>query len=194
MSVVLLAGEVLPTAIFTGPRQLQISASLVWVVYFLQFVLYPIAYPLSKLLNLVVGEEEDDDTYNREEISAMLQLHSEQDENSNLKISSVTGNVRAKESFEKMEQSNDTDAPLSKNECEVLIGTLELAKKSIKDVFIPLENVNMLSIDIKLNHVNNNVIQKLHAGFVKVWVRSASHNFSALVCGTIIGGKRMRRK
>jgi hypothetical protein len=45
--------------LFTGPNQLAIASSLAGVVYFLEFMLYPIAYPMSKALDHLLGDEEE---------------------------------------------------------------------------------------------------------------------------------------
>jgi Cyclin M transmembrane N-terminal domain len=49
--------EILPSAFFTGPNQLRIAASLSYVVWGLMAVLSPIAWPIAKGLDLMLGTE-----------------------------------------------------------------------------------------------------------------------------------------
>ena len=47
--IILIFGEIIPTSIFTGENQLAITSYLIPLVYFLQILFFPIAYPLSKI-------------------------------------------------------------------------------------------------------------------------------------------------
>ena len=48
-------GEILPSAVMTGPKQLQIAAALSPLVKALMLGTSPISYPMAKLLDLVLG-------------------------------------------------------------------------------------------------------------------------------------------
>jgi len=72
VTVVLLFGEIFPSAIFTGPHQLQLAAALCPVVAAVRMLLFPIAGPISVLLDLLVGSHgHDDKDDRREEMKAM---------------------------------------------------------------------------------------------------------------------------
>lgn len=43
-------GEIIPSAIFTGPNQLAISSKLAPLVQFVLFVLAPVAWPTTKIV------------------------------------------------------------------------------------------------------------------------------------------------
>ena len=75
VTLVLLFGEVLPTAFFTGPNQLLIAARFAGVVYILELIFYPIAWPMARGLDYFLGCD-DEEMYNRDELSAMLTFHS----------------------------------------------------------------------------------------------------------------------
>jgi metal transporter CNNM len=49
--------EILPSAIFTGPNQLRIAAAMTYFVWVLMTVLSPIAWPIAKVLDRLVGVE-----------------------------------------------------------------------------------------------------------------------------------------
>lgn len=55
VTAVLIFGDVLPQALFTGPKQLTIAASLNWLVLFFMYITCPIAYPISLLLDCCFG-------------------------------------------------------------------------------------------------------------------------------------------
>ena len=44
VSLVLFFGEIIPSALFTGPNQLQIASSFSYLVWFMIYLFYPLAY------------------------------------------------------------------------------------------------------------------------------------------------------
>ena len=58
VSLVLFFGEIIPSAIFTGPNQLAISSKLAPFVKFILFVLAPIAWPIAKILDYFLHDDE----------------------------------------------------------------------------------------------------------------------------------------
>lgn len=51
-------GEIIPSAIFTGPDQLKIASWLSTITWVLITVLYPIAYPISIILDKWLGHDD----------------------------------------------------------------------------------------------------------------------------------------
>eukprot|EP00927_Polykrikos_kofoidii_P014669 TRINITY_DN1646_c0_g3_i1.p1 TRINITY_DN1646_c0_g3~~TRINITY_DN1646_c0_g3_i1.p1 ORF type:complete len:512 (+),score=95.88 TRINITY_DN1646_c0_g3_i1:114-1649(+) len=58
VSVVLIFGEIVPSAIFTGPKQLTLGAKLSPVVRAAKFVFMPLVLPISLLLDKCLGHQE----------------------------------------------------------------------------------------------------------------------------------------
>lgn len=56
VTLVLVAGEIIPSAVFSGPRQLQLASFLTPLLYFLMFVCFGIAAPIAALLDRCIGE------------------------------------------------------------------------------------------------------------------------------------------
>ena len=56
VTAVLVFGEILPSAIFTGPNQLAIGSSLAPLVWFFIYSFWIIAYPISLILDRMLGE------------------------------------------------------------------------------------------------------------------------------------------
>jgi metal transporter CNNM len=79
VTLVLFFGEIIPSAVFTGPNQLQIAARLIPLVNIVMTLLLPIAYPIAKLLDWLLHDEEDTSSaYNRSELSALVRIHYEE--------------------------------------------------------------------------------------------------------------------
>jgi metal transporter CNNM len=78
VTLVLFFGEIIPSAVFTGPDQIKIAARLAPVVRTVMFVLSPIAYPIAKVLDIVLHEEETEGMYNRGELSALVRIQYEE--------------------------------------------------------------------------------------------------------------------
>jgi CBS domain containing-hemolysin-like protein len=78
VTMVLFVGEIIPAAILTGPKQLQIAASLIPLVYLVNIIFFPIAYPISLVLDYVLGHDEGMTVYNRREIATLMVIQHEQ--------------------------------------------------------------------------------------------------------------------
>ena len=57
VSFVLFFGEIIPSAILTGPNSLCISAGLSWFVWAIIVILFPLSWPIGKVLDLCLGED-----------------------------------------------------------------------------------------------------------------------------------------
>ena len=76
---VLFFGEIIPSAIFTGPNQMKIASALTPLVKTAMFLLYPIAGPIAKLLDVLLHDEDDHGSaYNRGELSALIRIQYEE--------------------------------------------------------------------------------------------------------------------
>ena len=83
MFLVLIFGEIIPSALFTGPNQLHVAYNLKCVIVFLMYFLYPIAYPISLLLDKVFGDgTEAPSKMSRNELEALMTIQSRLIDNS----------------------------------------------------------------------------------------------------------------
>merc|ERR1719359_1611944 len=55
VSLVLMFGEIIPSAIFTGKSQLSMAAKFAGMVSCFQWLLYPVAVPIARLLDCCLG-------------------------------------------------------------------------------------------------------------------------------------------
>jgi hypothetical protein len=58
VTLILFVGEIIPAAILTGPRQLEIASALTPLVYCVLVIFYVVAYPISVVLDYVLGHDE----------------------------------------------------------------------------------------------------------------------------------------
>jgi len=90
VTLVLFCGEIIPSAIFTGPNQIQIACALVPCVKFVMWILYPVAGPLARLLDWLLHDHGDGDhddgehtpstsaAYTRGELAALIRIQYEE--------------------------------------------------------------------------------------------------------------------
>ncbi|KAL7428246.1 hypothetical protein ACHAXM_001183 [Skeletonema potamos] len=89
VTMVLFFGEIVPSAFFTGPNQVEVSAKLVPLVKVVMAVLSPVAVPIAKLLDRILhngadegGHDDEDDVtegnyMNRGELGALVRIQYE---------------------------------------------------------------------------------------------------------------------
>eukprot|EP00440_Ansanella_granifera_P045436 gb/GFBE01049228.1/.p1 GENE.gb/GFBE01049228.1/~~gb/GFBE01049228.1/.p1 ORF type:complete len:819 (+),score=174.70 gb/GFBE01049228.1/:1-2457(+) len=77
VSVVLVCGEILPSAVFTGPSQFAIASACVPLVRLMQAVFFVAAKPIAMVLDHIIKHEEPEDgaKYSRAQLRALLHLH-----------------------------------------------------------------------------------------------------------------------
>merc|ERR1712211_114151 len=75
VSLVLVFGEIIPSAVFTGSEQLSMAARFAGLVSACKFVLAPIAGPIAAALDIILGADHKG-RYNFAELRAVVGLHS----------------------------------------------------------------------------------------------------------------------
>jgi len=147
VSAVLICGEILPSAVFTGSYQFAIAGAFVPFVGCLQVVLQPVVQPIAQLLDRLLPEDDDDGMkYSRAELRALLQLHgrahpsendeldSDHPEDPRLDVSGPSGPSRADDLAELPDASSPVallrlisrDSLGSESEVETVLSPLEV--------------------------------------------------------------------
>lgn len=142
---ILVFGEILPQAICTR-HGLLIGAHLTWVVRFFMLLFLPITIPIAWLLDKMLGKDIGQ-SYNRAEIKKLINIH-------------VTDPDVAKESG------------LSIEDEKLLVGALDFRSRRVRDIFTPLCDVFMLSVDDPLNF--EQLIRIYRSGCTRIPVYSGS--------------------
>jgi len=126
VTAVLIFGEVIPQAVCTGPNQITIAAKVAPLTKCLMIVESIIAYPLSKILDLIMGEH-NKSRYNNTDLKALIELHSEN------AIKDI------------LEHGNDADMGLSVAQTKLINGTIDLVSAKASDVMTPYDKVATVS-------------------------------------------------
>ena len=159
VTLVLLFGEILPSAFFTGPTQLHTAATFVPFVRALTLLFYPLAYPLSLGLDYFFGKEEEE-KITREELGALVMLqgadHNKKDNESQHELS---------HRGEDGEEDGAEDG-LTSNEVSILTGMLKLSKLTVKDRMISIKEVFMMSDSTRLDETTLDRIW--HCGYSRI--------------------------
>ena len=148
VTAVLIFGEILPSAIFTGPNQLAIGAAMAPLVWFFIYMFWIISYPTSLLLDKMLGEEHKG-RYNKAEFRALLNLHNEATEadqgvhDEEKGLAGLRAELGAKQILNR--------SGVARQELRIMTGALELHRLKVKDVMLPLDEVFMLSTGTKLD-------------------------------------------
>jgi metal transporter CNNM len=121
---VLVFGEILPSAIFTGPSQLRMAALCAPLVKCVLAVFSPITYPISLLLDHYLPEE--DDCEEPDEIVARVEVERE------------------------LAQLRGRPAPFTADESNLVRGVMALRRTTVADVYVPLKRVATVSASAPL--------------------------------------------
>ncbi|XP_064405122.1 uncharacterized protein LOC135350301 [Halichondria panicea] len=119
VTAVLLVGEIVPQAICTR-FGLAIGYYCSPIVLVLMAILFPISFPIAKLLDLILGKEHST-FFRRAELRELVKMHGDG------------------------EQGNED--PLSYDEVLIVKSALEMRDKTVEDAMTPLESVYMLNIN-----------------------------------------------
>ncbi|RLN58959.1 hypothetical protein BBJ28_00016460 [Nothophytophthora sp. Chile5] len=170
VTCVLLFGEIIPSAVFTGPNQLRIAAMLCPAVRVLMVIACPIAYPISRVLDMWLGADHDPAQYKRKEIKALVTLQRENDvarrqfidhmRESQIGTPSHPTTMTAISAFGEKQplltphslyEDSAQGTRLHVDEVTIIHGALDLASKTVTEVMISMDDVYMLELDTELS-------------------------------------------
>ncbi|KAI3715397.1 hypothetical protein L6452_22379 [Arctium lappa] len=121
VTFVLFFGEVIPQAVCTR-YGLAIGSSFIWLVRILMVVCYPIAYPIGKMLDLVLGH--NDALFRRAQLKALVSIHG---------------------------QEAGKGGELTHDETTIISGALDLTEKTAEEAMTPIESTFSLDVNSKLD-------------------------------------------
>ncbi|XP_058785335.1 DUF21 domain-containing protein At1g47330 [Vicia villosa] len=140
VTLILIFGEILPQAICTR-YGLMVGATLAPLVRVLLIVFYPIAYPISKVLDWMLGKGKAA-LLKRAELKTFVNFH---------------GNEAGK------------GGDLTHDETTIIAGALELTEKTAKDAMTPISKAFSLDLDATLNLETLNSIMTMGHSRVPVY-------------------------
>ncbi|XP_073267249.1 DUF21 domain-containing protein At4g14240 isoform X2 [Populus alba] len=116
-----IAMEVIPQAICTR-YGLAVGANFVWLVRILMITCYPVAYPIGKVLDCVLGHNEA--LFRRAQLKALVSIHS---------------------------QEAGKGGELTHDETTIISGALDLTEKTAEEAMTPIESTFSLDVNSKLD-------------------------------------------
>ncbi|XP_058762090.1 DUF21 domain-containing protein At4g14240-like isoform X1 [Vicia villosa] len=121
VTFVLFFGEVIPQAICSR-YGLAVGANFAWLVRILMIICYPVAYPIGKVLDWLLGHNEA--LFRRAQLKALVSIHS-------------------KEAGKGGELTHD--------ETTIISGALDLTEKTAEEAMTPIESTFSLDVNSKLD-------------------------------------------
>jgi len=193
VTLVLIFGEILPSAFFTGRAQLHTAATMIPFVKGLTFFFWPIGYPLSLCLDLVFGVEEESSVITREELGALVFLQNSDRVRLSSKKKENDGVTKDYDKLSPQSLTDGTDSEensnigLSMYEINIMTGMLKLAKLKVADSMIKTKQVFMISDSTRLDKKTLENI--LFSGFSRIPVfrrRDKQHIIGYLLIKSLI--------
>lgn len=153
---IFLFGELLPQAIFSK-YPLQIGSRTAWLVKIFMFIMSPLAYPISYVLNKWLGEDFPD-RYDRNELNLLIDDHSEH-----------------------------SGGPLDKDEQRILKGAMVFSDKEAKQILTPINMVFRLQENVILNDSELNRIKTERYSRIPVYSDTRDDIVGILFAKDLIG-------
>ncbi|XP_058069660.1 DUF21 domain-containing protein At2g14520-like isoform X2 [Magnolia sinica] len=122
VTLILLFGEIIPQSVCSR-HGLAIGAAVAPIVRVLVWICYPVAYPISKLLDVILGDGHVA-LFRRAELKTLVDFH---------------GNEAGK------------GGELTRNETTIIAGALELTEKTARDAMTPISETFAIDINAKLD-------------------------------------------
>ena len=177
VSFILLFGEILPSAIFTGTSGLRISAALSPLVYLSMALTYPIVAPIAWILDRWLHPQSDaEGRYSKAQLLALLRLHmmregdgyspplrwGSSNDLENTAMFATAGGTRGMSATGT--NSSQKKRSLYQNEVKMMKGAMALRGTRARDVMTPIEDVFMLEDTEKLDlRTMAHIVEKGHS-------------------------------
>ena len=193
VTLVLMFGEILPSALFTGSGQLSLAAALVPVVWMCMIAFGFIAYPIAKVLDWWLGNGEEQELFKRGELKALVRMqsahvtstsdpssahnslppsphsHSHSVSTNRTTSSSTSYSVTHHDTTDSVHDGHTHEAGLATDEIAIITGALEMKVTTVGQVCLPWSKVFALCTEDQLNY--DTLARMLAAGHsrIPVW-------------------------
>ncbi|KAG1140796.1 hypothetical protein G6F37_008768 [Rhizopus arrhizus] len=149
-AMIVIFGEIIPQSICVR-YGLAIGAKSSKIVLVIMYILYPIAYPTSLILNYFLGAS-GGTIYKKAGLKCLVSMH----------------------------QSDDMEG-LTEDEVHIISSVLDLKEKRVYDIMIALEDVFTLSIDTVLDKTLVNKLLKQGYSRIPITAASNKHDFIGML-------------
>ncbi len=160
VTLLLIFGEVIPQALCTGPRQIQIAAMAAPMTRFLMIISWPITFWLGKALDIILGEQ-GKTRYQNQDLKALVEMHTY---DALKKISEEEEKNPYIPKDEIPKPSNTMG--LSTEEANLMISALEIREKKVVEIMISFDKVYSIKHEEPINR--KKVLEILEKGFSRI--------------------------
>ena len=137
--IIMTFGEIIPQSLCTR-FGLMIGANTIWLTKAFLFLMFPIAYPISLLLDMVLGKEVGN-MYSADELKHFIAIHVNDPE-------------------------GQKESGLTADDQRMISGVLDYKDKTVRDVMTTLDKVFMLEQSVKLNF--ENMLEIYKSGYTRI--------------------------
>ena len=160
VTLLLIFGEVIPQALCTGPRQIQIAAMAAPMTRFLMIISWPITFWLGKCLDIILGEQ-GKTRYQNQDLKALVEMHTYEA----LKKISEEEEKNPYIPKEDIPKPSDTMG-LVQEQANLMISALEIKEKKVVEVMIHFDSVYSIKHEEPINR--KKVMEILEKGFSRI--------------------------
>ena len=160
VTLLLIFGEVIPQALCTGPRQIQIASMMAPFTLLLMKISSPITFFLGKALDIILGEHHKS-RFQNTDLKALVEMHTYK----------ALKELQEEEEKHKYIPKDEIAKPgsnmgLNDMEANLMISALEIREKKVIEIMIPFNKVYMLNYDEKINH--DKIDEIIKKGFSRI--------------------------
>ncbi|GFY90972.1 CBS domain protein [Actinidia rufa] len=156
VTLILVFGEIIPQSVCSR-YGLVIGAAVAPIIRVLVWICFPIAYPISKLLDLLLGNGHEP-LFRRAELKTLVDFHS------------AEGCIKLDDHLSNRTQTTaGKGGDLSLDETTIIAGALELTEKTARDAMTPLSETFAVDINAKLDRDLINLIMEMGHSRVPVY-------------------------
>ena len=159
----------MPQAYWTGPQQLEIASKMTSLVNFLMIAVGIIAFPISCILDWLLGEHHTL-RYNNNDLKALIELHSLKALQDTLGSPDMLG------------------FGLQPFQTKMIQGAIDIQNKKVKDIMIPFQRLYSLGINKKIDVKTAKKVLKWGFSRIPVYIEKDKHSIIGyLLIKTLIG-------
>lgn len=172
VTAILIFGEIIPSALFTGPNQIVMAARFSGFVLFLMGLFWPIAYPIAHVLDKWLGHNSFK-RYTREELSTLVDLQREAGMVKHRRPPGAAGGAMgagAHAHSAKEKELGESMRAITVDEATIVAGVLKCHAKKICDALKPMDEVYTLCEEDVLDE--NMLCEIMACGYSRIPVHS----------------------
>jgi metal transporter CNNM len=160
VTLLLIFGEVIPQALCTGPRQVQIAAMAAPMTRFLMIISWPITFWLGKCLDIILGEQ-GKTRYQNQDLKCLVEMHTNE----------ALRKIAEEEEKNPYIPKNDIPKPsenmgLGQIEANLMISALEIKEKKAVEIMINFNDIYCIKYEEPID--KKKVVEILDKGFSRI--------------------------